>query len=444
MPYIPHTPEEEAAMLERIGAQDIDALFADILSSMKPQSFDLPDGMAEHEVMVRLRDMAAANAEGVASFLGGGAYDHSVPAAVDALSGRGEFYTAYTPYQPEAAQGTLQAIFEYQTAVCRLLGMDVANASVYDGGSALFEAACMAVRATRRKKVIVDECVNPLYRDMLRTLGANLEIDFEEVAHKDGLSDQNALLEAVDDSTAAIMVQNPGFFGEVRDFSSLFAAAKEKGARSVVLVNPVMQAVLKTPAEMGADVAVAEGQGIGMPLAFGGPYLGILTCSTEMVRQMPGRVVGRTQDLDGKTGYVLTLQAREQHIRRSRATSNICSNQALCALRSLIHLSLLGPEGLKRVAETSMLRAREAERALCALPGVTRFGDAPYGYEFAVKLPMPAEEAVALLLEHKLAAGLPAGLWYRGLDSVLLVACTEKTTSEDIGRLAKAMAVVLK
>lgn len=443
MPYIPHTPEDEAAMLQRIGVRDIDQLFTDIPPAMKPKSFDLPDGMAEHAAMARLTEMAAANTPGVVSFLGAGAYDHSVPAAVDALSGRGEFYTAYTPYQPEAAQGTLQAIFEYQTAMCRLLDMDAANASVYDGGSALFEAACMAVRATRRKKLVLDECVNPFYRDMLRTLSANLEIEFQEVAHKGGLSDAAALQAALDDGTAAVIVQNPGFFGEMKDLSPLFAAAKAKGARSVVLVNPVMQAVLKTPGEMGADVAVAEGQAIGMPLAFGGPYLGIMACAGDMVRQMPGRIAGRTRDLDGKTGYVLTLQAREQHIRRSKATSNICSNQALCALRSVIHLSLLGPEGLKRVAESSMLRAREAEKALCALPGVERFGNAPYGYEFALSLPRPAAEVAARLLERKLVPGLPVGRWYKGLDSVLLLACTEKTAMEDIGRLAQAMAAVL-
>lgn len=443
MPYIPHTPEDTAAMLECIGVRGIDDLFAAIPPDMRPKSFALPDGLPEHKTMAKLAAMAAANASGGISFLGGGVYDHTVPAAVDALSGRGEFYTAYTPYQPEAAQGTLQAIFEYQTAVCALLDMDAANASVYDGGSALFEAANMAVRATRRRKLLIDDCVNPLYRSMLRTLSANLGFDITEVPHKDGLTDADALAAALDDGTAALIVQNPGFFGEVRDYSALFTLAREKGIRSVVLVNPVMQSVLKTPGEMGADIAVAEGQSIGMPVAFGGPYLGIMACSKDMVRQMPGRMVGRTQDLDGKTGYVLTLQAREQHIRRSKATSNICSNQALCALRSLIHLSLLGPEGLKRVAENSMARARATEAALCALPGVTRFGTAPYGYEFAVRLPVPAEKVVARLLERGIVAGLPAGIWYKGLESVLLIACTEKNGPEDARRLAEALASVL-
>lgn len=444
MPYIPHTPEDEAAMLQRIGVNSLDELFADIPPAMKPKSFELPHGMPEHAVMTKLARMAAGNEAGVASFLGAGAYDHTVPAAVDALSGRGEFYTSYTPYQPEAAQGTLQAIFEYQTAVCRLLDMDVANASVYDGGSALFEAANMAVRATKRKKILLDECVNPFYREMLHSLSANLEIELRVIPHKEGLSDVESLAAALDEGSAAVVVQNPGFFGEIRDYSELFAAARQKGAKSVCLVNPVMQAVLKTPGAMGADAAVAEGQAIGMPLAFGGPYLGIMACTREMARQMPGRIVGRTQDLDGKTGYVLTLQAREQHIRRSKATSNICSNQALCALRSLIHLCLLGPEGLKRAAEHSMLRARQAESALCALPGVSRYGAAPYGYEFALSLPKPAEEVVEKLMERKLAAGLPLGRWYAGLDSVLLLACTEKTDAESVSKLANAMADVLK
>jgi glycine dehydrogenase subunit 1 len=444
MPFIPHTPEDTAAMLERIGLKHLDDLFASIPKEMRPQSFALPEGLSEQETLARLREMADKNACGLTSFLGAGAYDHAVPAAVDALATRGEFYTAYTPYQPEASQGTLQGIFEYQTAVCRLLDMDVANASVYDGGTAVFEGAMMAVRATRKNRLVLDECVNPLYRSMLKTLSANLDISLSEVPHKNGASDRKALEAALNDESAAVIVQNPGFFGAIEDHAPLFATAHARKAKAVMLVNPVMQAVLKTPGEMGADIAVAEGQAIGMPLAFGGPYLGIMACSKDMVRQMPGRIVGRTEDLEGKTGYVLTLQAREQHIRRSRATSNICSNQSLCALRCAMHLCLLGPEGLARTAETSMLRARETASALTALPGVSLYADAPYGYEFALKLPQKASLLVAALARRKIIPGAPVDRWYKGLDDVLLVACTEKTAPAQINKLAEAMADALR
>jgi glycine dehydrogenase subunit 1 len=322
--------------------------------------------------------------------------------------------------------------------------MDVANASVYDGGSAIFEGAMMAVRATRKKRLVLDECVNPLYRAMLKTLSANLDIIITEVPHKNGSSDLEALEAALDDASAAVVVQNPGFFGAIQDFTPLFAKAHTCKARAVLLVNPVMQAVLKTPGEMGADIAVAEGQAIGMPLAFGGPYLGMMACSKEMVRQMPGRIVGRTEDLEGKSGYVLTLQAREQHIRRSKATSNICSNQSLCALRCVMHLSLLGPEGLTRTAEISMQRARETALALTALPGVSLYGNAPYGQEFALRLPRPASSVVAALAKRKIVPGAAVGRWYTGLDKVLLVACTEKNTPAQIGKLADALSDALR
>ena len=447
MPYIPHTENDTTAMLSYIGLKAIDELFVDIPADMRPKSFNFPDGLSEHEALARMEELAAKNAVHALSFLGAGAYDHTIPAAVDALAARGEFYTSYTPYQPEASQGTLQAIFEYQTAVCRLLDMDVANASVYDGGSAIFEAGMMAVRATGRGVILVDECVNPIYRNILTTLSSSLPVSLRFVPHKQGASDLAALEAALNeagDSIAAVVVQNPGFFGLVQDFSEFFAKIKAAQAKAIMLVNPVMQAVLKTSGEMGADVAVAEGQAIGMPLAFGGPYLGIMACTKEMVRQMPGRIVGRTVDLEGKTGYVLTLQAREQHIRRAKATSNICSNQGLCALRSAIHLSLLGPEGLTRTAELSMQRAREAAAALTALPGVSLYNGAPYGYEFALALPKAASEVVGALTRQKIVAGLPVGRWYAGLENVLLVACTEKTTPGHIDSLAVALSGALK
>ncbi len=439
MPYIPHTPEDTAAMLRAVGLRHMDELFADIPPAMRPQRFDLPEGKSERDTLDLLAGMASRNKAGLVSFMGAGAYDHDIPAAVDALASRGEFYTAYTPYQPEAAQGTLQAIFEYQTAVCRLFDMEAANASVYDGGTAVFEAAMMAVRATKRSLLVVDENLNPLYRAMLATLSANLDVTVRTVPHKDGGPDMPALAAALEDSAAAVIVQNPGFFGTVHDFSPLFAAARARGAASVMLVNPVLQAVLKTPGEMGADIAVAEGQSLGLPLSFGGPYLGVMACSKAMIRQMPGRIVGRTEDLNGKTGYVLTLQAREQHIRRAKATSNICSNQALCALRALMHICLLGPEGLTRAAELSMQRAREAASALTLLPGVALYSGAPFGNEFALALPRSAAAVAADLARKGIIPGVPLGRWYKGLENVLLVACTEKTGPEHICRLAEAM-----
>lgn len=438
MPYIPHTPEDLSEMLKVIGVQNLDDLFADILEPMRPKSFNLPAGLCEADVCDRMETMAAKNNYAISSFVGGGFYDHSIPKAVDALAGRGEFTTAYTPYQPESSQGTLQAIFEYQTAVCRLLEMDVANASVYDCGSATFEAVMMASRVTKHRRVVVDDSVNPLYRIMLGTLTANLGFEIITVPHKNGAPDKEALQNAVNGKTAAVVVQNPNFFGVVSDFSDLFAATKAKGALSILAVYPVMQSVLKTPGEMGADIAVADGQSIGQPLGFGGPYLGIMTCSKALVRQFPGRIAGKTVDVDGKTGYVLTLQAREQHIRRAKATSNICSNQALCALRTLIHLCLLGPTGLARTAEISMLRAREAEKALTALPGVKRLNNLPFGNEFAITLPKPAADVVAAMLHDKVVPGVPVSRWYKdaAMENVLLVACTEQTRPSQIEQLA--------
>lgn len=436
MPFIPHTPDDLAAMLQIVGVQSLDDLFAEIHASMRPKSFDLPVGLDEADVCGRMEEMAAANKHDLCSFVGGGFYNHAIPKAVDAITSRGEFYTAYTPYQPEASQGTLQATFEYQTAVCRLLDMEVANASVYDCGSALFEACMMAARSSKRNRIVVDESVNPLYRVMLHTLTANLGFEMVTVPHAAGGPDMQALADAVTDTTAGVVVQNPNFFGVVSDFSDLFGVAKKAGALSIMAVYPVMQAVLKTPGEMGADIAVAEGQSIGQPLGFGGPYLGIMACTKALVRQLPGRIVGRTLDVEGKTGYVLTLQAREQHIRRAKATSNICSNQALCAVRALVHLCLLGPEGLTRTAELSMLRAREAEKALTALPGVKRLNTLPYGNEFAVTLPGSAAKVVGAMLQDRVIPGIPVGRWYAGMENVLLVACTEQTRPSHIEQLA--------
>ncbi len=435
MPFIPHTEEELQHMLKRIGVTTLDDLFADIKPDMRPKSFNLPEGLSEMDVCAHLEGLAGKNACDMVSFLGAGFYDHAIPKAIDALTSRGEFYTAYTPYQPESSQGTLQAIFEYQTAVTRLLGMDCANASVYDGGSAIFEAMMMAVRETKRKKIIIDGTVNPIWRRMAIDYCANLDVEIVEIPHKKARPDMEALQAAIDNTCACVVVQNPNFFGSIEDFTELFAHAKSQKALSILSVYPIMQAVVKTAGEMGADVAVADGQALGMPLAFGGPYLGIMTCRKEYIRQFPGRIAGRTKDVDGKRGYVLTLQAREQHIRRAKATSNICSNQALCALRSIIYLSLLGPEGLRRVALLSMENARYAVQQWTSLAGVSLLHEAPYGNEVALQLPVPAEELAGKMLEHGYAIGFPVGRYYAGMENVLLVACTEKTTRENVDGL---------
>lgn len=439
MPFVPHTEQQVQEMLAAIGVQTLDQLFEEIPSHMQPKSFELPPGLSELEVCRHIERLAAKNKTDLVSYLGGGFYDHHVPSAVDALLSRGEFYTAYTPYQPEASQGTLQAVFEYQTAVCRLFEMECANASVYDGGSALFEAMMMALRKTRRSKLVISEALSPIYRIMLSSYTLNLELELVTVPQKNGVTDLQGLMDAVDETCAAVVVQNPNFFGSVADFSALFAHAKSKGAVSVISVYPVLQAVLKTPGAMGADIAVAEGQSLGLQLSFGGPYLGVMTCSKALVRQMPGRIAGRTTEMgeNGRTGYVLTLQAREQHIRRAKATSNICSNQALCALRALLHLSLLGPEGLTRTAELCIERAHYAAERLQALPGVEMLNNAPFGNEFAVRLPLSAYEVVDRLTARGVVPGFPVGGYYKGMDDVLLLAFTEKHSFEDVGILAE-------
>lgn len=443
MPFIPHTPEELQEMLSVVGVRTLDDLFADIPPQMRPKSFNLPKGQSEAAVCAHFEELAAANRPDMMSFLGAGFYAHRIPKAVDALAGRSEFYTAYTPYQAECSQGTLQAIFEFQTAISRLFEMDCANASVYDGGTALFEAAMTAVRSTKRKILVVDEAVNPIWRVMLASYISGLDIEMKTVRQKNGVSDVQGLMAAVDSSCAAVLVQNPNFFGAVADFSALFSHARAHKAFGVISVYPVMQSVLKTPGEMGADLAVAEGQSLGQPLNFGGPYLGLMTCRKEHIRQLPGRIVGRTADVDGKTGYVLTLQAREQHIRRAKATSNICSNQALCALRALIHVSLLGPTGLARTAENNMALTRYAVERLTALSGVELLNDAPYGNEVALRLPMPAEVLVDALTKHGCVPGYPLGRYYPGMENVLLLACTEVNSRRQIGFLAETVGGML-
>jgi len=430
-------------MLAAIGL-DMEGLFADIPADLRCDGLEMPPGISEQEVVSRLTKVAGRNAADLITFLGGGFYDHYIPAAVGALVGRSEFYTAYTPYQPEVSQGTLQAIYEYQSMICRLTDMEVANASLYDGGTAIYEAVMMALRITGRNRVIVDEGVNPIYRTMLRSYTRNLGIELLETPTANGLADRNRIIEELSDDTAAVITANPNFFGCLDDFSDLSAAAHERGALLIASVYPISLGLVKTPGSMGADITTGEGQSLGLPLSFGGPYLGFMSTLKEYVRKMPGRIAGRTVDGKGREGFVLTLQAREQHIRREKATSNICTNQGLCALTSLVYMSLLGKGGLVQLARLCADKAAYAYKRLLEVPGVeVRFGRRWFFNEYVLRLPVPADRVIRNLLSRRIAAGFPLVRYYEGMENCLLVAVTEKRTKGEIDLLAHALEVSL-
>ncbi len=444
MPFIANTDEQRRQMLAEIGVANAGDLFADIPPELRCGELNLPSGLTEQEVRYRMQALANRNRTGMVSFLGGGFYDHFIPAALDALVTRSEFYTAYTPYQPEISQGVLQAIYEYQSVMCRLTGMDAGNASLYDGGTAIYEAIMMALRITGRRRVIVDDSLNPIYRKMVRSYTTNLGIDLIETPSLEGLPDRARIEQELNNDTAALIVQNPNFFGRIDDLTDLAEMAHRHGALLVMSVYPIALGILKTPGEMGADIVVGEGQSLGMPVSFGGPYLGFMTTREKYVRKMPGRIVGRTVDAQGRSGFVLTLQAREQHIRREKAMSNICSNEGLCALTSLIFLSLLGKEGLPELAQVCADKASYARKRLLEVPGVTmRFPNKWYFNEFVLNLPMPADRVTRELLNRGIAAGFPLGRYWPEMTNCLLVAVTEKRTKQDIDFLAHALEVIL-
>lgn len=439
MSYVLTTAAEQAEMLGALGIRSVEDLFADIPQDQRPKSFNIPPGRSELEVQRHLRALANKNAVGLVCFLGAGFYDHFVPAAVDALVSRAEFYTSYTPYQPEVAQGILQALYEYQSCICRLTDMEVANASMYDGGTALYEAAMMALRITGRPRIVVDGGVSPIYRKMLYCYTENLAIEFSEVPVPPRARDRHEVLDHVDERTAAVVLQNPSFLGTVDDFTDIIEQIHGVGALAVISAYPLSLGILKTPGAMGADIVTGEGQSLGIPLSFGGPYLGFMATRRKYVRRMPGRIVGRTHDRKGEQGFVLTLQAREQHIRREKATSNICTNETLCALRALVYLSLLGKQGLAEVAELCAGKAAYAQERLAQIPGVEVDRSEAVFNEFTVHLPRDAGDVVGALIEKGFAAGFPLGRYYEGMERSLLVAVTEKRTKEEIGRLAEAV-----
>lgn len=431
-------------MLAEIHLASMDDLFADIPGELCCKELNLPEGLSEQEMFSCIEALADRNDTRAICFLGGGFYDHFIPAAVDAIVSRSEFYTAYTPYQAETSQGTLQAIYEYQSAICRLTKMEVANASLYDGGTALYEALMMAMRITGRRRILIDQAVNPIYRTMVRTYATNLDIELIETASEADLAGREAIENELNDQTAAVIVQTPTFFGSVDDVTDIAEKAHACGALLIVSVYPISLGILKPPGEMGADIVTGEGQSLGMPLAFGGPYLGFMATRMAYVRKMPGRIAGLTVDAEGREGFVLALQAREQHIRREKATSNICTNQGLCALTAIVYLSLLGKQGLREVAQTCADRARYTRKRLTEISGVKlRFGEKSYFNEFVIDLPAPAGEVVRKLLESQIAPGLPLGRYWPEMDNSLLVAVTEKRTKEQIDLLAERLEAVL-
>jgi glycine dehydrogenase subunit 1 len=443
-PYIANTETDVRAMLDAIGVKSVDALFADIKPEHAPRSFDLPQGLSEFEVMERLRVLAGKNTGSLVPFIGGGYYDHYVPAACSAIISRGEFYTAYTPYQPECAQGTLQALFEYQSGICTLTGMDVSNASLYDGGTALYEAMMMAIRITGRTKVVMDGGVSPIYRKLIRSYTHNLDFEFVETPVVHGQSDRGAMVKLMDKDTAAVIVQNPNFFGTVDDHADIVEKAHAAGAIVISSVYPVSLGLLKTPADMGVDIVTGEGQSLGLPLNFGGPYLGFMATRKKFIRQMPGRIVGETLDADGRRCFVNTLQAREQHIRREKATSNICTNVALCAVQSSIFMSLLGRQGFRELAQLNLDKAEFARATLEKIPGVDVKRSSPTFNEFTVRLPKNAADVVEAMIPRGFAAGFPLGRYYPGMENYLLVAVTEKRTQEEILAYARVLGEVLR
>jgi glycine cleavage system P protein (glycine dehydrogenase) subunit 1 len=444
MPYIANTDNDRQIMLETIGCADFDEMWrnSDVHFPACNLS-DIPKGKSEFEVVKYLRELASRNAVDLVSFLGAGYYDHLIPAAVEEITGRSEFYTAYTPYQPEASQGTLQAIYEYQSMICRLTGMPVSNASMYDGGTALFEAMMMSCRITRRRQVVISEAVSPIFRTMIDSYSSNLDVELIVVPAGDADSNQLELSRAVTKDTACVIVQYPNAFGTVEAWHDFNQVIHKHKALSVCSCYPIALSLLTTPGEMGFDIVTGEGQSMGIPLSFGGPYLGFMAVAQKYVRKMPGRICGKTVDLDGKEGYVLTLQAREQHIRRAGAMSNICSNENLCALSALIFLTCLGKQGLVDMAELCASKALFARNELLKIDGVEAVGDATFFNEFVIKLPGDASEIVGKMIDKGFAPGFPLGRYYPDRKDQLLVAVTEKRTREEIKSLANALEAVL-
>ncbi len=450
MAFIPHTSSDVEAMLSAIGVSSIEQLFDEIPSSLRVKSLDgVPPAMNEMQIARLMTERARADGRPLC-FIGAGAYEHHSPAAVWAITSRGEFYSAYTPYQAEASQGTLQLIYEYQTMMASLTGMDVSNASLYDGASAVAEASLMAVRANRKSKssrILVPRTVNPQYRRVAQSMAGNQGLRFEDVPYlpESGVTPLEALKKYEGEDVTALLIQQPNFFGQLEDVDGLTDWAHSRGIFVIAAVNPISLALLKPPGEWGAegkgaDIAVGDGQPLGAPLSSGGPYFGFMATRMENVRQMPGRIVGRTVDTSGRPGFTLTLQAREQHIRRAKATSNICTNQGLLVTAATIYLSLMGPAGLERVAAASHARARELVSALTAVKGVRRAFPGPFFHESVVLFDRPVGPILGSLAKRGILGGFDLSELYPELGFALLVCATETKTRSDIDSYAAALA----
>lgn len=436
--YISNTQEQQLEMLKELGLKSPEELFKDIPNQVRlHRELDLPAAVSEMELVKSMGSMAKKNSnlEEYTCFLGAGAYDHFVPSVIDQLISRQEFYTAYTPYQPEISQGTLQAIFEYQTMICELTGMDVANASMYDGASALAEAGLMACQATRRSEILVAKTVHPESREVINTYSSFREVQVKEVGYINGQVDLKDLAEKITPNTAAVIVQSPNFFGIIEQLKEIGELAHQNKSLFVVSADPISLALLKSPGELGADIVVGEGQALGNPISFGGPYLGFFATTEKLMRKMPGRVVGETKDKFGKRGFVLTIQTREQHIRREKATSNICSNQALNALTATMYLTLLGKEGLKEVASLCLNKSHYAFNQLVKTGEFSPQFTAPFFKEFVVKSKAPVAGLNKKLWADKIMGGYALGKDYPELADGWLIAVTEKRTRAEIDRL---------
>jgi glycine dehydrogenase subunit 1 len=439
--YLSLTDADREEMLAAIGVSSIEELFRDIPQGVRyGRKLDIAPALTESELQRHMEELAGKNIVDEVCFLGAGIYDHYVPAVVDAVLQRGELLTAYTPYQPEMSQGVLQAIFEYQTAICELTGMDVSNASGYDGTTVAADACFVAKHATGRTKIVVTEATNPQVRQVIKTYAPGFGLEIVEVPHEGGVTDPDRVREAAVDA-AAVIFQQPNFFGNLENAPELAAAANEAGAMPIAHVDLVSLGVLEAPGEYGCAMAIGEGQSAGNSMSYGGPHYGFLAARNDYIRRLPGRIVGETVDAAGERGYVLTLQTREQHIRREKATSNITTNQTLLALAGLVHLSLLGPQGLRELGETCMALAAYAKERLADAGLEAVFPDKATFKEFAVRTGRPAREALAAARAQGIYAGYPLGRDYAGLDDALLVAVTEKRTVDEIDRLVEALSL---
>lgn len=441
MPFIPNTDEDRRKMLKRIGVPDFESLLTAVPEELRVSSpLDMPEPHTEMEVKKAATDLAGKNksCEQVVSFMGAGAYDHYVPSVVDRVISRSEYYTAYTPYQAEVSQGTLLSIYEYQSMICELTGMEVSNASMYDGASALAEAALMARSINKRDEIVVASTVHPRYRSAVRTYLHHM-CCLVDVPWRNGVSDLDSISDRVGDRTSAVLVQHPNFFGCLEDVFEISKIVHDAGALLVVCVDPISLGALAAPGDYQADIVVGEGQSLGIPSSFGGPFLGIFATKMEYVRRMPGRLVGRTTDANGKDGYVLTLQTREQHIRREKATSNICTNEALCALASSVYMALLGRQGLEELANLCAEKSHYLAKRISGVQGFELPFSAPFFKEFVVECPSRPEILVESALRDGIIPGVALGRFDESLSSMLLVCVTEKRTREEMDALARSL-----